>query len=138
MSKLPKAKRLPSNGARRYEQAHFIWNILSGLVLFKNQTTISYGELATILGYEPQAGRTLAEPLGLVSLYCLTNKLPPLSCIVVSKTTNAPGWDGMIPQGSTLDKEQKRVWNTKWHLYRTPSVNAFRKVKENADWSLGE
>lgn len=134
MSRLSKIKSLPESGARRPEQAHAVWNVLSGFVLFEKNKTITYGELAQLLGYEARAGRTLTEALGIVSFYCLHNGLPPLSCIVVSKMTGRPGWEGMIPQDSTLEFEQERVWNTEWHLYRTPSVNTFRKARENFDW----
>lgn len=134
-SQIPKLKSLASAGARRYEQAHFIWIILAGWVLHHNGETLTYGELAGFLGYEPQAGRTLAESLGMVSLYCLYNDLPPLSCIVVAKNSNTPGWEGMIPHGSSLIKEQKKVWKIKWHLFRTPTPGTFRRVREELVWN---
>jgi hypothetical protein len=135
MNTVPKLKKLPASGSRRHEQAHFIWIILSGWVLFNKGKTLSYGELAEFLGYSPQAGRTLADPLGIVSIYCLENNLPPLSCIVVAKGSNTPGWEGMIPTDSTLELEQNKVWNTRWHLFRVPSVGTFRKAQEQLDWS---
>lgn len=132
--KIPKLKPLPSTGARRHEQAHFVWIALAGWVQHHNGDTVTYGELAELLSYESKAGRTLSEALGMVSLYCLYNDLPPLSCIVVAKTSNTPGWEGMIPEGSSLKKEQKRIWNTEWQLYRTPSPGTFRRVQEELDW----
>lgn len=134
MNTIPKLKKLPTTGARRHEQAHFVWIALSSWVLFNKKQTISYGELAELLNYSPQAGRTLSQPLGIVSLYCLYNDLPPLSCIVVAKNSNTPGWEGMIPDDSTLKKEQKKIWKTPWHLYRTPSIGTFRKVKEQLEF----
>jgi hypothetical protein len=59
---------------------------LTGIVL-SGRKTITYGELAELMGYGKQAGRTLAGALGLVSIYCLYNGLPPLSVIVVRKDT---------------------------------------------------
>jgi len=135
MSKISHLKKLPSSGARQYEQAHFIWNVLAAWVQYRKKELITYGELAIILGYEPQAGRTLAPALGMVSLYCLYNDLPPLSCIVVAKGSKKPGWEGMIPENSTSAKEQKKVWKTNWHLYRTPTAGTFRKVKEELSWN---
>ena len=134
LKEIPKLKALPTFGARRYEQAHFIWISLAGWVQHKNGQTISYGELAELLGYDPKAGRTLAEALGTVSLYCLYNSLPPLSCIVVAKGSNSPGWEGMIPEDSTLIKEQNKVWEIKWHLYRTPTPGTFRRAREELSW----
>lgn len=131
---LPKLKKLPKTGARRYEQSHHIWNVLSALVLYRNRQTITYGELAETLGYPSKAGRTLSDALGMISLYCLYNRLPPMSCIVVSQSTSMPGWEGMIPPDSTLEDEQRKVWKTRWHLYRTPSPGTFRRVREELDW----
>lgn len=136
MSKqIPKLKRLELTGARRNEQAHFVWIVLTGWVQYRNGKTVTYGELAELMGYERQAGRTLAEALGMVSLYCLYNGLPPLSCIVVARNSNAPGWEGMIPHGSSVLKEQKRVWKTKWLQFRTPLPGTFRRVKEELNWN---
>lgn len=132
--KLPKLKSLPSTGARRYEQAHAIWNVLSGLVLHKDKATITYGELAELLGYPSKAGITLSEALGIVSTYCLYNDLPPISVLVVEKNSGIPGWLGMIPEGSTYKKEQKKVHKTKWYLFRTPTVGTLRRVREELDW----
>lgn len=131
---IPKLKPLPRSGARRHEQAHFIWIALSGWVQHHRGETITYGQLAELLGYEPQAGRTLAEPLGAVSLYCLYNGLPPLSCIVVGRNSNSPGWEGMIPDGSSLVQEQKRASKVSWHHFRTPTPGTFRRVREELDW----
>ncbi|EMW6876215.1 hypothetical protein AAFF89_003953 [Providencia stuartii] len=131
---IPKLKSLSHSGARREEQACFIWITLTGWVAHNKNKTITYGQLAELLGYSPQAGRTLSEALGTVSLYCLYNNLPPLSCIVVSKNTNTPGWEGMIPSDSSLEEEQNRVWNTSWNLYRTPSISTFRRTREQLDF----
>ncbi|WP_407261984.1 hypothetical protein, partial [Klebsiella quasipneumoniae] len=106
---IPKIKSFPEVGSRREEQAHFVWIALTSWCLFNKNKTITYGELAKLIGYPAQAGRTLAEALGTVSLYCLYNDLPPLSCIVVAKNTNHPGWEGMIPSNSSLEKEQNKV-----------------------------
>lgn len=128
---VPKIKKFPTKGARRQDQAHVIWVILTSYVLFNKGKTITYGELAELMGYEsPQMGKNLAQALGIVSTYCLYNDLPPLSCIVVKRNGDI-GWEGMIPEKSSLENEQKRVWNTDWHLYRTPTTATFRKVNEN-------
>lgn len=134
MKSIPTLKRLPTSGARRHEQAHFVWIALAAWVQHHKNQTITYGELAELLGYDPKAGRTLTEALGTVSLYSLYNNLPPLSCIVVAKNSNTPGWEGMIPENSNLAKEQQRVWNTDWHLFRTPTPGTFRRVREELNW----
>ncbi|MGL5334896.1 MAG: hypothetical protein ACRC9R_01915 [Enterovibrio sp.] len=125
---------LPESGARRFEQAHALWNTLSAFVLFNRGKTITYGELAKLLEYPAQAGRTLQDALGCVSLYCIYNDLPPLSCIVVNKGTRTPGWEGMIPEDKTLEEVQTEVWDTKWNLYRTPTIGVFKRVLEELSW----
>lgn len=131
---VPKLKVLPVKGACREEQAHFIWIALVSWTTCNRNQLIEYGQLAQLLGYSPQAGRTLSDALGKVSLYCLYNDLPPLSCIVVDKTSKVPGWLGMIPSGSSLETEQQKVHETRWNLYRTPSVGTFRKVRSHLNF----
>lgn len=130
---VPKLKSFVPGDTRRYEQAHIIWIILTGIVL-SGRKSITYGELAELMGYGKQAGRTLAGALGLVSIYCLYNGLPPLSVIVVRKNTDEPGWLDMIRHGRTLQDEQKEVHQTYWHHFRVPSVGTFRKANESLNW----
>lgn len=133
VSNVPKLKPFVPGETRRYEQAHIIWVILTGIVL-SGRKTITYGELAELMGYGKQAGRTLAGALGLVSIYCLYNGLPPLSVIVVRKDTEEPGWLDMIRNGKTLQDEQKEVHQTDWHHYRVPLVGTFRKANDSLNW----
>jgi hypothetical protein len=35
------------------------------------------------------------------------------------------------PSNSSLEKEQNKVWETSWNLYRTPSVGTLRRAREN-------
>lgn len=131
---IPKLKLFTAHGARRYEQAHQIWLILSGWVMM-NKKVMTYGELAKLMGYKSQAGRTLGEALGIVSKYCLYNKLPPLSVIVVNAVTNLPGWEGMVRKGYSVEEEQSNVFDIKWYLYRAPTVTTFKKTNEQIEFS---
>lgn len=130
---VPKLKKFVEGEVRRYEQAHIIWGILSGWIAIKKKT-ITYGELAELMGYSPHAGRTLGAALGIVSIYCLYNKLPPISVIVVGKVTKVPGWQEMIRHGETLESEQKLVFSTPWYTYRTPTVGTLRKANDHLNW----
>ena len=129
-AEVPKLKTLPVKGSCREEQAHFIWIALVSWTTFNPGKTIEYGQLAQMLGYSAQAGRTLSDALGTVSLYCLYNDLPPLSCIVVEKNSGVPGWEGMIPRGSSVAAEQKKVGEICWGRYQTPAVETFRMVRD--------
>lgn len=44
-----------------------------------------------------------------------------LDCIVVKRNGDI-GWNSSAREKSSLENEQKRVWNTDWHLYRTPTT----------------
>jgi len=133
---IPVLKEFTPGDTRRYEQAHMIWFILSGYIHAnrRDETFITYGELAELMGYGRRARRGLREALVLVSLYSLYNKLPPTSVIVVNQDTEEPGFQGMLRSGYTLADEQKAVFATNWYRFRVPSPGTFRKVAENLTW----
>ncbi|MDX7988785.1 MGMT family protein [Xenorhabdus sp. 12] len=129
-----KIKKFQEGQRRRYDQAHMIWLILIGHASYKKGKTMSYGDLAERLGYSRQAGRTLGGALGLVSLYCIKNNLPPLSAIVVDATTGYPAWGGLFRKGFTLEEEQKNIWDTDWYVFKAPSTGLFKKANQLFDW----
>jgi hypothetical protein len=87
---------------------------------------ITYGEAAVLMGYKPNAGRTLGRALGIISKFCSQNDLPRLNSIVVDLETGTPG-DG-IPtdfQGSFEDM-QREVAQYKWFNIIAPTRRALR------------
>jgi hypothetical protein len=115
-----------------YSQAHQMWPILCGWVCFecqgkaKRKGIITYGELATYMGYSPNAGRTLGRALGLISNFCKENDLPRLNSIVVDYETRLPG-DG-IPEdfAGSIEDMQEEVFRQNWFDLIPPTRRAIR------------
>ena len=145
-------KTYETKGVRDHVRAQQIWIILTAYVsccpreitdvdmgkilsvgnrASKGINVITYGDLAILMGYKNrQAGRTLANPLGLIGHYCKLNNLPPLNTIVVNSETRAPGCEVVVRDGRTYEQEQAEVMTTNWLKFRPPSTATFRKVAE--------
>lgn len=101
--------------ANQYERAFRAWPILTNCANSKN--TITYGELADELGIHYRVVRFV---LGKIQDYCLEQRLPPLTILVVNQTTLQPSdgfiaWDaGDIPEGQNL------VFNFPWNTIANP------------------
>ena len=121
--------------ATRAQQAHQMWPILTSWVMhgvvgrIEDQRLITYGELATLMGYTAQAGRTLGSALGLVSGYCDMNRVPHLNSIVVDFETEQPGAGVPLPPGASLAKMQERTLEFDWFAYRAPTLRNFRDLQ---------
>lgn len=92
--------------------------------------TITYGEVADLMGYDSRAGHTLGRHLGVLGWYCLENELPMLNAIVVGKASGEPGDEVLLAKGKTVAKSQKAVYDFDWFSVRPPSTGALRKVYE--------
>ena len=95
-----------SNHPARAVQA---WQILIGTGM--NRQTLTDKGLSLLM-YNRIAAGVLDKILGHIAFYCIDNKLPPLTSIVVGKGRGTPGKDNPIDQ-SGMDKERARVytWN---------------------------
>lgn len=120
--------------ARRYQQAHQLWPILTSWaahgVIGRLQKVgiITYGEAATLMGYSPQAGRTLAEALGLINEYCKQKNVPRLNTIVVDFETGAQGIGIPKDYRETEEQMRKMVVKFDWFLYRQPTLRNIRDL----------
>ena len=66
------------------------WQILVGKAM--NRQTITYLELSRLM-YKKDAQGVLDKILGHIAYYCIDNKLPALTSIVVGKGRGTPGRD---------------------------------------------
>jgi hypothetical protein len=130
------AKQYP-RPARRHEQALQAYIIISSFVAhgcsgrMGRVGIITYGELAKLMGYSVQAGRTLDVALGTIARYCLANELPLLNVMVVNAETGEPGDEVILRKETSLEEEQNTVGEFGWFAYRPPSMKAFREAYEN-------
>jgi hypothetical protein len=135
MSDIPAVRRYEV-GDRLYVQAQRIWLILvafaeSPLRKTSDPKTITYGELAELMGYpDRRAGHMLGRQLGIVGYYCKINDLPALNSIVVNQTTGEPGDEVVLRRGRTVDDEQRAVMAQDWFAIRIPTTGTLRKVWE--------
>lgn len=110
-----------------------IWQILIGFAYERKTTT--YGEIAEILGYK--GAGTMDRQLGYILHFCVQNKLPPLSVLVVNAETGLPG-DGFDTIGD-LHKAREAVFNYDWFNLMPPTPKQFSHawgIAEENDFSI--
>lgn len=87
------------------------WQILVGSAM--NRQMLTYQILARRM-YNKDAAGVLDKILGHIAFYCIDEKLPPLTSIVVGKGRGKPGRD--IPMDlSHSDRERERVYARDWY-----------------------
>ncbi|WP_029148796.1 hypothetical protein [Methylophilus sp. 5] len=92
----------------RSERAMQVWQILIGAA--HNRQTLTYGQVAEHLEFE--GAGVLAPILGCIMSYCEAKNLPPLTCLVVNKTTGLPG--AGLTTVEDLPTEREAVYNQNW------------------------
>src|SRR3989344_9566996 len=112
-----------SNEINHEQRASFAWPILTEYA--GKRTTISYGDLAKKLNIHHRAIRFI---LGVIQNHCLDNRLPPLTILVLNKSTGLPG-DGFIAWDVENSKDGlEKVYNFDW----TKLQNPFSYAQEGA------
>lgn len=92
----------------RSERAMQIWQILISKA--DNREIITYRDLADYLDFK--GAGVFSQLLDPIMLYCKKNGLPPLTCLVVNKTTGVPG-DGLTTV-TNLSLDQNSVFEFRW------------------------
>lgn len=93
------------------ERAYRAWRVLTA-VASKRSGLITYGELGAAISVHPRALRYV---LGVIQAYCLDQRLPPLTILVVNAQDQTPSsgfiaWDvDDLPEG--LRKVRNYAWN---------------------------
>lgn len=83
----------------------------------RQKKTVTYGTIALLIGTIPlSVGRAL-EP---IQTYCLENRLPPLTAIVVNQSTGIPG-DGFIAwDADDIESAWEKVFSFNWDTITNP------------------
>lgn len=103
------------------------WQILVGKAM--NRQTITYLELSKLMYGKPAQG-VLDQILGHIAYYCIDNKLPPLTSIVVGKGRGTPGHD--IPVDlSQIDTQREKVYERDWYDVYPPSENELKSASDH-------
>ncbi len=101
--------------ANRYELAYRVWPILTRSA--RDRRTLTYGEVARQLGF--RGARPVRFPLWTIQDFCLEKDLPPLTILVVNKSTGRPG-QGFFAWTGKLEDGQHRVFNWDWTTVLAP------------------
>ena len=112
--------------SRHPDRAVQTWLILVSAAMHRQ--TLTYEGLSLLM-YGRKAQGVLDKILGHVAFYCIDNKLPPLTSIVVGKKRGTPGAD--IPMDLLKrDTERERVYGTDWYDIYPPNAEELRKSYE--------
>ena len=99
----------------REQRAQQLWSIL--VLAATNRQTLTYSIVESLTGLH-RAG--IGDSLRPVQQYCAEQKLPPLTCLVVSQESGLPG-DGCLTSPAELPSALIRVFAHSW--IETPSPN---------------
>jgi len=108
------------------ERAYKVWKVL--IVCAEKDKTITYQALGEKIGIHHRA---VKHPLDLIQTYCLEEKLPPLTILVVNKA-------GQLGQGFTAwdidDAETgvQKVYEHSWQLISNPFLYASDNTTEDS------
>jgi hypothetical protein len=102
-----------------------LWQIL--IAKSSNRQVATYGELEKIVGFK--GAGVFAQILGHVMYYCRQNDLPPLTALVVKKSTGLPGCG--LTSRKDLNADREEVFAFRWFRVVPPSPTqlseAYRK-----------
>jgi len=109
----------------RYQRAAQVWSLL--VCAARERKTYTYGGVADILGF--RGAGVMAQILGCVMWYCEVHGLPPLTALVVNRTTGLPGEGLSTVQDPNADREA--AFSFDWFELEPPQVSDFASVDRN-------
>jgi len=95
--------------------ASTLWPVL--IKAARDRVKPIYKDLAPLINTNPLSVGKALEP---IQAYCMDSKLPPLSSIVVSKTTGLPGGGFIAWDIDDIDTAFEKVFNHPWESVRNP------------------
>lgn len=107
------------------ELAYKAWPILASVA--KTRAAITYKELGDKIGLHH---RTVRWVLGPIQDYCLEQKLPPLTILVIDRATGKPGTGFIAWDTDDTKSGLQRVYDENWHSKENPFLFASRGETE--------
>ncbi|MBV5321955.1 MAG: HNH endonuclease [Sulfuricurvum sp.] len=95
--------------------AGIIWPFLVRAAI--NRDKLTYSDLAPIIKTNPLSVGKALEP---IQDYCIDYKLPPLTSIVVGKTTGIPGGGFIAWDVNDIETAYEKVFSHPWQLVENP------------------
>jgi hypothetical protein len=105
------------------ERAAQIWPVLA--LAARNRQVLTYEIVGKLISVSPPGLGQLLEP---IQSYCLLQKFPPLSVLVVSQNTGEPG--GGFVAASEIAKAQQEVFRYDWSFNGCPSADELSAAVE--------
>lgn len=109
----------PTNPKRALQ----IWQILVSKA--HNHQTITYGELAELLGFK--GAGMVGHKLEPILDYCDIHGLPQLTCLVVNPGTGLPSPKSALVQ-ATSQAEREKVYQFNWYNLVPPTPQEFHEA----------
>lgn len=106
---------MAEGAVNQWERAFRAWPILTATAA--NKGTITYGDLAGALDLHHRAVRYI---LAKIQKYCLDEKLPPLTILVVGKGNGQPGTGFIAWDADNLEEGLRQVREYPWQDRRNP------------------
>jgi putative restriction endonuclease len=104
-----------SSSVNQEQRAYLAWNELADFA--RNKRPVWYETLGSLIDIHHRA---VKHVLAVIQDYCLQNRLPPLTILVVNKNTGLPG-DGFIAwDADNLDEGKEQVFGFDWHRHGNP------------------
>ena len=97
------------------ERACQIWGILAWAA--KNRQSLTYGHLSKLIGVPTSGLGQLLEP---IQSFCIIEKLPPLTILVVQQDSGFPGSGFTGAKASEFAEAQMKVFDFDWLHYGNP------------------
>jgi len=114
----------PTTNTKRALQ---IWQIL--ICKAHNHQTITYGDLAELLGY--RGAGIVGHKLEPILDYCNVHGLPQLTCLVVNSGTGLPSPKSDLVQ-TTSHAEREKVYQYNWYNLVPPTPQEFDEAHRQA------
>lgn len=96
-------------------EAGKIWPVL--VESAKNRKTLTYSDLAPLINTNPLS---VGKGLGPILFYCIDNKLPPLTVLVIGKISGVPGTGFIAWDIDDLEEANKQVFAFNWDTVENP------------------
>lgn len=103
-----------------YERASQIWSVLA--LAAWNRQVLTYEIVGKLIGVPKQGLGHLLEP---IQSYCMLQKLPPLTSLVVSTQTGLPSPGFVAAQN--VPREQVRVFEYDWLAHPAPAPEVLER-----------
>jgi putative restriction endonuclease len=105
------------------ERAARAWPILTEVA--RKRTSITYGNLGKAIGIHQRPVRYV---LGLIQDYCLSEKLPPLTILVVEAATGRPSAGFIAWDTDSLGDGRQKVFELSWQTLPNPFAYALSGI----------